>query len=168
MSKLIKFIWRNLVNFGFIFLLVVTLAIFGYGYTQRSRVHAYDDLKVVKITHRKPLKTRGMTITVLKRTFDQGEKNVTYQLKVASPKKKLLPITHFYIADFTANANLSDLPVNMLGPRINNKYTSQVKPGTNIVSLVGNIWPGKDHSKMNLVFLRYEASKRRYALYILD
>lgn len=166
MSKLIRFIWRNLVSFGFIFLLVVTLAIFGYGYTQRSRVHAYDDLKVVKITHCKPLKTRGMTITVLKRTFDQGEKNVTYQLKVASPKKKLLPVANFYITDFTAN--LSDLPVNMLEPRINNKYDRQVKPGTNIVSLVGNIWPGKDHSKMNLVFLRYEASKRRYALYILD
>lgn len=166
MSRLIKFIWRNLVNFGFIFLLVVTLAIFGYGYTQRSRVHAYDDLKVVKITHRKPLKTRGMTITVLNRTFSKGEKRVAYKVKVESPKKKSLQMENFYIADFTAN--LSDLPVNMLEPRINNKYDSQVKPGTNIVSFVNNLWPGKDHSKMNLVFLRYEASKRRYALYILD
>lgn len=166
MSKLIRFIWRNLVNFGFIFLLVVTLAIFGYGYTQRSRVHAYDDLKVVKITHRKPLKTRGMTITVLNRTFSKGEKRVAYKVKVESPKKKLLPMDNFYIADFTAN--LLDVPVGMLESQINSKYTSQVKPGTNIFSLAGNIWPGKDHSKMNLVFLRYEASKRRYALYILD
>ena len=82
MNNLIKFIWRNLVIFGYLLVLVITLGLFGYGYTQRSKVHAYDDLKVTTINHRKPFKNKGQTITVLKRIFDRGEKNVTYKLKV--------------------------------------------------------------------------------------
>lgn len=167
MSKLIRFIWRNLVSFGFLLAFVIILGFFGYGYTQRSRVHAYDDLKIATITPSGAFKTKGMTITVLKRTFDQGEKNVTYQLKVESPQKAKLPVSNFYIADFKTQ-NSPELPVNMPEPRINNKFSRNLKAGTNIVSLTANLWPGKDHSKMNLVFLRYEASKRRYALYILD
>ena len=167
LNNLIKFIWRNLVIFGFLLVLIITLGLFGYGFTQRSKVHAYDDLKVTTINHRKPFKSNGMTITVLKSIFDRNEENVTYKLKVVSTKKKLFPIAHFYIADFSL-PNISEPPITQLNIRINNKYMRTVNPGTNFVELTTNLWPQKDHSKINLVFLRYEAKKRRHALYILD
>lgn len=170
LNNLIKFIWRNLVIFGFLLVLIITLGLFGYGFTQRSKVHAYDDLKVTTINYRKPFKSNGITITVLKRIFDRGEENVTYKLKVVSKNKAQLPMDHLYIADWNLPATSEGIPVNMLSVKSKNKILPNIKvnPGTNFVELTTNLWPQKDHSKINLVFLRYEAKKRRHALYILD
>ncbi|BDR55615.1 hypothetical protein [Xylocopilactobacillus apis] len=167
-KNILEYIKHNFIKLSFFLVIAVIVFVFGLGFTQRSRVNAYNDLKITSLTTHKPLSANGLTISVLKRKVDRKKEIITYELKVDAPKDTAFPTFNFYVADFNMSAGCNS-SVNMFSEaKINGKLIKNVPKGTSIVTISAEIWPETKSKDFNLVFSRYESTKRRYAVYVLD